>query len=72
MQMRDLLELADIGDVQDVVAAVVQVVAVAAHGAQRGVARGHARERDGFLGLEATGLKAVCGQGHTVSSNVCS
>src|SRR5690606_32297862 len=45
----------DLGDVQDVVAAVVQVVPAAAHGAQRGVAGGHARECNGFFRLEGRG-----------------
>jgi hypothetical protein len=54
-QVGDFLEFADLGDVQDVVAPVVQVVAAATHGAQRGVAGGHAREGDGFLGLDGGG-----------------
>ena len=37
---------------RDVVAAIVQVVAALADGADGGVARGRARQRDGLLGLE--------------------
>jgi hypothetical protein len=50
-QVRDFLERRLRGEVVDVVAAVMQVVAAAADGAQRGVARGGAAQRDGFLGL---------------------
>ncbi|MNS54969.1 hypothetical protein D3C72_877900 [compost metagenome] len=50
-QMGDFLEFAGIGDVQDVVAAIVQVIAAAAHGAKRGIPRGHAGQGDGLLGL---------------------
>ena len=54
-QVRDFFELALVREIEDVVAAVVQVVAAAAHRAERGVARGHARQGDGFLRLEAGG-----------------
>jgi len=55
-QVGDLLEFAALRDVQDVVPPIVQVVARAPHGAQRGVARRDAGERDGFLRLR-------CGHG---------
>src|SRR5690606_18903473 len=58
-KVRDLLEFAGVGDVEDVVAAIVQVVAAAADRAQGGVARHHARQGDGLLGLGGGG----CGLG---------
>ncbi|SAK99853.1 hypothetical protein AWB76_07796 [Caballeronia temeraria] len=57
-QMRDFLELGRSRHIENVVAAIVQIVAGLADGAQRGIARGHARQRDGFLRLEC----AVCGR----------
>jgi hypothetical protein len=50
-QVGDLLEFADVGDVEDVVAAVMEVVAGAPDRAQRRVAGGDTRKRDGFLRL---------------------
>jgi hypothetical protein len=52
-QIGDFLEFALLGDVEDVVTPVVQVVAAAPDRAERGIPRGHAGERDRFLGLEA-------------------
>ena len=50
-QVGDFLERRLRSEVVDVVATVVQVVAATANRAQRGVARGGAAQRDGFLGL---------------------
>ena len=58
-EMRHFLKLTVRGKIEDVVAAVVQVVAAAAHRAERGVARGHAGERHGFLRLEGRGNSRV-------------
>ena len=48
-QISDLLELAGLRDVENVVAAIVQIVAGTPDGAQRGVARDDAGQRDGLL-----------------------
>ncbi len=51
-QVRHFGKFAVLGQVGDVVAAIVQVVAALADGADGGIARGRARQRDGFLGFE--------------------
>jgi 2-methylcitrate synthase len=55
-EVGDLLELRGVGDIEDVVAAIVQVVAGATDGAERGVAGGHAGERDGLLRFRRRGM----------------
>lgn len=50
-QMRDFFKFALPGEIENIVAAIVQIVATFADGAQRGIARRYAGQRDGFLGL---------------------
>ncbi|SAK97541.1 hypothetical protein AWB75_07128 [Caballeronia catudaia] len=54
-QMRDFFELGSRRDIENVVAPIVQIVAGLADRAQRGIARRHARQRDGLLRLESAG-----------------
>ena len=57
-QVRHFGKLAVLGQVGDVVAAIVQVVAALADGADRGFARGRARQRDRLLRFESRGALA--------------
>ncbi|SAK98046.1 hypothetical protein AWB82_07183 [Caballeronia glebae] len=69
-QVRDFFELGSRGDIENVVAAIVQIVARLADRAQRGIARRHARQRDGFLRLECAGCGRFgrCGVSHALQS----
>ncbi len=76
-QVGDLLELRGLGEVEDVVAAVVQVVALAPDRAQRGVAGGHAGQRDRLLRLRSDWQRPgvsliVCVPLRTARSSFCS
>ena len=55
-QVSDFFKLALLRQIEDVVTAVAQIVAGAADGTQRGIARRHAGEGDGFFRFESRGF----------------
>ena len=78
-QVGDFFKLALLRQIEDVVTAVAQIVAGAADGTQRGIARRHAGEGDGFFRFESRGfggcshgISPLCFYGILVFQTACS